>query len=132
MTERAIIMETAGHKAWANIVVDADDQEVAAIDRLQRTLGELPGEVVKVRALVSQQLARTPAVFGLDDLVSCPRQMEGDHFANGRLVFDYQDLVRCHGICCLALERVCVGRRQNVGITAALVYSSVNAVAAPI
>ncbi len=47
-------METAGHGAWANIVVDADDREVAAIDRLQRTLGELPGEVVTVRELISQ------------------------------------------------------------------------------
>ena len=54
MGQRAIIMETAGHGAWANIVVDADDQEVAAIDHLQRTLGELPGEVVTVRALISR------------------------------------------------------------------------------
>jgi hypothetical protein len=54
MRETAIIMESAGHGAWANIVVDADDQEVAAIDRLSRTLGELPGEVVTVRELISR------------------------------------------------------------------------------
>jgi hypothetical protein len=47
-------MDTAGYGAWANIVVDADDQEVAAIDRFQRTLGELPGDVVKVRELITR------------------------------------------------------------------------------
>ena len=45
MREKAIIMESAGHGAWANIVVDADDQEVAAIDRLQRTLGSSLGRL---------------------------------------------------------------------------------------
>lgn len=47
-------MDTARHGAWCNTVVDADDKEVAAIDRMEHELDELPGEVVKVRELITR------------------------------------------------------------------------------
>ena len=47
-------METAGHRAWFNIVVFANDDELATIDRFERTLGEIPEEVVSVRELISR------------------------------------------------------------------------------
>jgi hypothetical protein len=47
-------VEAAGHGAWANVVVNADDSEIATIDRLEQTLGELPQGVVTVRELITR------------------------------------------------------------------------------
>jgi hypothetical protein len=40
--------------AWANIVVSEDDPEIAAIDELERGLGELPDPILGVRQLITR------------------------------------------------------------------------------
>ncbi|MDP6627620.1 MAG: hypothetical protein QGG50_06940 [Methanopyri archaeon] len=47
-------MDTPGNGAWANTVVAPDDEEVAVIDRMEQNLGELPGDVVKIRELITR------------------------------------------------------------------------------
>ena len=40
--------------AWSNIEISPDDREIASIDRMERTLGELPKKVADVRMLITR------------------------------------------------------------------------------
>jgi hypothetical protein len=46
-------MEGKNMRAWDNVEISADDPEITGINKLEETLGELPGEVLKIRKLIT-------------------------------------------------------------------------------